>query len=81
MLRLLYAAGLRVSELCNLHWRDLQARSEGEDQINVYGKGGKTQVVLLPATSWRELVSLYGKRLDLTSTTIWPCHNEVRNAG
>lgn len=58
MLKLLYAAGLRVSELCNLRWRDLQARSEAEGQINVYGKGGKTRVVLLPTTIWKELVSL-----------------------
>ncbi len=70
MLKLLYAGGLRVSELCGLRWRDLQARSEavnavGADtlatgQINVYGKGGKTRVVLLPGTIWRELVSLRG---------------------
>ncbi len=60
MLRLLYAGGLRVSELCGLRWRDLQARSEAEGQINVYGKGGKTRVVLLPATTWKEVVSLRG---------------------
>lgn len=58
MLKLLYAAGLRVSELCGLRWRDLQARSEAEGQINVYGKGGKTRVVLLPAAIWREIASL-----------------------
>ncbi len=58
ILRLLYAAGLRVSELCSLRWRDLQARSEAEGQINVYGKGGKTRVVLLPATIWSEIMSL-----------------------
>jgi integrase/recombinase XerD len=58
MLKLLYAGGLRVSELCGLRWRDLQARSEAEGQINVYGKGGKTRVVLLPVKIWKELVSL-----------------------
>jgi len=58
MLKLLYAAGLRVSELCHLRWRDLQARSDAEGQINVYGKGGKTRVVLLPTTIWRELASI-----------------------
>lgn len=58
MLKLLYAAGLRVSELCGLRWRDLQARNEAEGQINVYGKGGKTRVVLLPITIWRELANL-----------------------
>lgn len=60
MLRLLYTAGLRVSELCSLRWRDLQARNETDGQINVYGKGGKTRVVLLPPAIWSEIVSLRG---------------------
>lgn len=58
MLKLLYAGGLRVSELCNLRWRDLQTRSDAEGQINIYGKGGKTRVVLLSATVWSEIVRM-----------------------
>ena len=46
LLRLLYTTGIRVSEVCGLKWRDLQER-EGAGQITVYGKGGKTRVVLL----------------------------------
>lgn len=57
MLRLLYAGGLRVSEACDLCWRDLQPREEG-GQVNVYGKGQKTRTILLPATVWRELIGL-----------------------
>ncbi|MBV9385207.1 MAG: tyrosine-type recombinase/integrase [Chroococcidiopsidaceae cyanobacterium CP_BM_ER_R8_30] len=60
MLKLLYTAGLRVSELCSLRWRDLQARNENEGQANIYGKGGKTRVVLLPASIWSEIMSLRG---------------------
>jgi site-specific recombinase XerD len=45
LLRLLYAAGLRVSEVCGLKWRDVQPRGEA-GQITVYGKGGKTRFVL-----------------------------------
>ncbi len=41
LLRLLYAAGLRVSELCGLRRRDLQARDDG-GQVTVFGKGRKT---------------------------------------
>jgi integrase/recombinase XerD len=48
LLRLLYVAGLRVSELCSLTWRDLQERDEG-GQVTVFGKGDKTRVILLPA--------------------------------
>jgi len=59
MLRLLYCAGLRISEVCGLAWRDMQAR-EDAGQATVYGKGGKTRVVLLPAGVWRALVQFRG---------------------
>jgi integrase/recombinase XerD len=55
LLRLLYIAGVRVSEIAALTWRDLQPRSEG-GQVNVFGKGSKTRTVLLPSAIWRELL-------------------------
>ncbi len=58
LLRLLYAAGVRVSELCALHWRDVQPREDGAGQVTVYGKGAKTRAVLLSAATWRELAGL-----------------------
>lgn len=64
LLRLLYAAGIRVSEACGLKWRDIQER-EGTGQITVYGKGGKTRVVLLSSETWDELISLKGE--DVTA--------------
>jgi len=57
LLRLLYAAGLRVDEIAHLAWRDLRERGDA-GQVTAYGKGGKTRVVLLPAAVWRELVSI-----------------------
>jgi integrase/recombinase XerD len=57
MLRLLYVAGLRVSELCGLSWRDLQPRGEA-GQVIVTGKGSKTRSVLLTAACWRVLMDL-----------------------
>lgn len=63
MLRLLYAGGLRRAELVGLRWRDLQPRDDA-GQVNVYGKGGKTRTVLLPASVWRELMALRGFRAD-----------------
>jgi integrase/recombinase XerD len=60
LLRLLYAAGLRVSEVCGLKWRDVQER-EGAGQITVYGKGGKTRTVLLSQETWAELQPLKGE--------------------
>jgi integrase/recombinase XerD len=53
-LRLGYIAGLRISELCGLRWRDCRRRGAG-GQITVFGKGGKMRIVLLPASMWREL--------------------------
>src|SRR5262249_26136810 len=41
LLRLLYAAGLRVSEACQLLWRNLHARVDA-GQITVFGKNGRT---------------------------------------
>lgn len=60
LLRLLYSAGLRVSELCALKWRDLKVRSQG-GQIVVFGKGGKTRVVLLSPGVWEEVCQLRGE--------------------
>lgn len=62
ILKLLYAAGLRVSELCALKWHDLQARTEVAfpGQVIVYGKGGQTRVVALTAGLWQDLMGLRG---------------------
>jgi len=65
ILRLLYSAGLRVSELCNLLWKDLKPRGQG-GQILVFGKGNKTRVVLLGESVWREICFLKG---DLDSSS------------
>lgn len=43
ILNLFYYAGLRVSELINLTWKDLNG-----EYLNVFGKGSKTRVVRLP---------------------------------
>jgi site-specific recombinase XerD len=58
LLTVLYGGGLRISELCGLCWRDLTARDNGEGQATVYGKGGKTRVVLLSANTWKALDSI-----------------------
>lgn len=60
LLKLLYAAGLRVSEACALTWRDLQPRDAG-GQVTVYGKGGKTRAIVLPSGIWNDLLGLRGE--------------------
>jgi integrase/recombinase XerD len=57
ILLLLYASGVRVSELCNLRWRDCQQRDSG-GQITVFGKGDKTRTVLLPSRVWQAMIGI-----------------------
>jgi integrase/recombinase XerD len=59
ILRLLYVAGLRISEACALRWRDLVERDDA-GQVSVFGKGGKTRVILLTAPIWQRLAALKG---------------------
>lgn len=57
LIRLLYLCGLRISEACELTWRDMTQRQSG-GIANVFGKGSKTRQVLVPAALWRDLVAL-----------------------
>jgi integrase len=57
MLRLFYAAGVRGDELVRLTWGDLQPRDDA-GQLTVFGKGGKTRIVLLPHSVWQDLADL-----------------------
>jgi integrase/recombinase XerD len=50
ILNLFYYGGLRVSELINLTWKDLNG-----EYLNVFGKGSKTRIVRLPALIVSEL--------------------------
>ena len=59
LLRLLYLGGLRISEACGLRVRDLQPNGDA-GQVTVFGKGGKTRVVLLKASLWTDLARLRG---------------------
>jgi integrase/recombinase XerD len=59
ILTLLYASGVRVSELCGLCWRDVQA-ADGSFQVTVFGKGGKTRAVRLPDAVGQLLATLRG---------------------
>jgi integrase/recombinase XerD len=63
ILTLLYASGVRVSELCQLAWRDLQPNGEG-GQISVLGKGSKTRTIQVPASVWHLLLELREENAD-----------------
>jgi site-specific recombinase XerD len=63
LLFLLYASGTRRAELAGLCWRDLQATTDG-GQITVFGKGGKTRSIQLPASLGKQLMALRGAGKD-----------------
>ncbi len=56
IVELLYYAGLRVSELVGLEWKDAIARKSG-GQVTVFGKGRKTRSVLVPESTWRAMLA------------------------
>ena len=60
-LTILYGGGLRISEACSLLWRDLKERDAGAGQATVFGKGGKTRIVLQSANTWRTLQAIRGE--------------------
>jgi tyrosine recombinase XerD len=55
ILEMLYASGMRISELCNLNFGDLNL--EG-NEITVFGKGGKERIVLINNTA-KKLLTVY----------------------
>ncbi len=54
---LIYACGLRVSEICALTWNDLTPRGHS-GQALIYGKGQKSRIVLIPTGLWQKLMEL-----------------------
>ena len=63
LLRILYAGGIRVSEICRLTWKDIQSR-EKAGQMTVYGKGSKTHTIIIPEPLWSSLISYRNNVID-----------------
>jgi len=55
LFELLYSSGLRVSELCGVRWRDLDAH---EGLLRVTGKGSKTRIVPVGTKALEALAAL-----------------------
>lgn len=75
ILRLFYASAIRVSELCNLQWRDVQPRGE-TGQITVQGKGEKTRVILLSKATYQEIIAL--RKNAAIEVPVFPSHGAGR---
>lgn len=62
LLRLIYGAGLRVSEVIGLKWRDLSPVPGMEGgSLTIFGKGGKTRHVPIPRSQWLRVQWLRGE--------------------
>ena len=60
MLRLMYHAGLRVSELVGLKWEDIRTTDQGA-VLDVFGKGEKQRYVPISSAMLDELTKLDGQ--------------------
>ena len=60
LLKLLYCAGLRVSELCGMTWRDVSQSDDGKGVVTVMGKGQKQRSIAIGVDLCRELVTMRG---------------------
>jgi len=63
IIRVLYAGGLRVSELCSLHWADATPQDD-RGMLVVTGKGRRTRSVPVSPATWRELMEFAIGRRD-----------------
>ena len=57
LIRLLYASGARISEVCSLTWKDVSSNGDS-GQVTLFGKGGKTRTVKLSKATYKILLSL-----------------------
>ncbi len=62
LLEVLYATGMRVSELCNLNFDNLNLDS---NEITVFGKGGKERIVLINNRAKRCLIEYIEEKRTL----------------
>lgn len=60
LVRTLYSAGLRVSELCSLRWQDVVPTVGGKAILVIYGKGGLQREAEISAATHRALQDLCG---------------------
>lgn len=61
ILRILYESAVRVSELCNLTWADVQPNATTGGQITVYGKGDKRRSIAISKTCYELLTAQRGE--------------------
>ena len=61
IIRIIYATGVRVSELCSINVEDIDM---DDQMIRVRGKGGKIRMVFIDPETLREIDTVIGNRLS-----------------
>jgi len=72
LVRLLYIAGIRVSEAVQLQGKDVVEREGERVQITIHGKGGKTRHVLLTPGISSDLLALRGEPREFLFRELCP---------
>jgi len=72
LLELFYSSGLRLSELCGLHWRDLDLAG---GLVTVLGKGGKQRVVPVGSHARHALDAWRGETRAANDAPVFPGRN------
>ena len=72
VLELFYSSGLRLSELCTLHWRDLDLH---EGLVTVHGKGGKQRIVPVGSHARKALAAWRGETGAADNAPVFPGRN------
>lgn len=79
LLRFLYLTGARVSEACQVRWKDISQQG-GRMVVTLYGKGGKTRWVPLPMHLYEELRAYSGRSGDPEAPLFPTRYRSARNA-
>jgi integrase/recombinase XerD len=79
LLLLLYAAGLRAEELCDLRRRDLQENGDAGQITIAAGKGEKTRSILLQSSTWQELLTFCAE--SASEAYVFPSRQSRSSAG
>lgn len=72
LLELFYSSGLRLSELCALHWRDLDMAG---GFVTVLGKGSRQRIVPVGSHALRALQAWRDERKGDNATPVFPGRN------
>lgn len=65
-----YYTGARVGEVEGLTWQDIQSNRDGQGQVTLFGKGGETRTVIIPASLYQRL--LESKKSNLPDVPVFP---------